>query len=302
MKVLVTGGGGYLGSVLVRELIDARHAIHVLDRFSWGTQPLLSAVGKAQNKVKVWAGDVCDPALVMAALAGCDAVIHLAAIVGYPACQEAFGDAVDTNVGGTTVVCDLLEGRPLLFASTGSTYGKVDGLALESHPVSPLTLYGRTKATGEELVRDAGGVSLRLATLYGLSHRMRWDLLPHDFARAAVKDGVISLYQGGARRTFLHVKDAARAFCEALDAPLQPGEVYNIGRAGGNCTKATVAGLVQAQTGCRVVEAQGSDPDQRDYAVGFGKIREALPRWAMQKGVSMEDALVEVVKWAGVWR
>lgn len=303
MKVLLTGGAGYLGSVLVRTLIDAQHSLHVLDRFTWGgTQPLLSAVGKAQDKVKVFAGDVCDPEMVKAALKDCDAVIHLAGIVGYPACDADPVDSWQTNVVGTQVVCQALEGRQLLFASTGSTYGRVEGLALETHPVSPLTLYGSTKAAAEGLVLEAGGVSFRLATLFGLSHRMRWDLLPHDFARIAVTTGEIPVYEGGARRTFLHVQDAARAFTLALAYPLTPGEVYNVGYATGNCTKASVAGIVQQYTRCRVREITGADPDQRDYAVGFGKIREALPQWAVRKGVSLGEALPDVVKWARCWR
>lgn len=305
MKVCVTGGGGYLGTTLVRALIDARHKVSVIDRFDWGTQPLLSAVARSHRQVEVHAGDINNPQVLADAVKGCDAVIHLAGIVGYPACDADPVEADCTNVEGTRKVCSAAAGRLLFFASTGSTYGKVEGrLALESHSVSPLTHYGRDKAAAEALVNRVGGVSFRLATLYGTSCRMRWDLLPHDFARAAALTGVISLYQGSARRTFLHVKDAAQAFVLALKGGL-PSGVYNVGRTHGNVTKLDVARVVQGLTDCQVVEAQGEDPDQRDYAVGFGKICEALPKWALPlppEEQLLPGALEEVVQWARCWK
>lgn len=308
MKILLTGGGGYLGTTLLRTLIDAQHKVHVLDRFDHGTQPLLSAVGRAQNKVEVFAGDVSDLLLMQEAALGCDAIIHLAGIVGYPACDANRVDASTTNVGGTRVVCDVARGRPLLFASTGSTYGHVPtGLATELHPISPLTLYGRTKATGEALVAQAGGVSLRLATLFGLSPRMRWDLLPHDFARTACQTGRLTLYEGHARRAFLHVEDAAAAFLEVLEvwdaAPgLFHGQVYNVGRDSGTFSKRAVAGMVQTLTGCQLVEGPGSDPDQRDYKIGFEKVHQALPAWARKPALRLSQALPQVVRWARGWK
>lgn len=311
MRVLVTGGAGYLGTAVVRALIDARRPVTVLDRFDHGTQPLLSAVARSHSLVSVVRGDVCDPGAVADALTSADAVIHLAGIVGYPACDADPREADRTNVEGTRLLCSRLEGRPLLFASTGSTYGKVDGLALESQPISPLTRYGRNKAEAEGFVRDAGGVSFRLATLYGTSCRMRWDLLPHTFTREAATTGVLHLYEGRARRTFLHVKDAAAAFVEALGTKRQyggglfPGEVYNVGRPQGNGTKAGVAAVVAGVTNCQVVEVGGEDPDQRDYNVGFGKIREALPRWAlplMREEYQLEAAVKEVAGWARCWK
>ena len=305
MSVLVTGGGGFLGCTLVRALIDARHKVVVLDRFDWGTQPLCSAVGRSHGSITVHAGDINNPQVLADAVKGCQAVIHLAGIVGYPACDADPVEADCTNVEGTRKVAAAASGRLLFFASTGSTYGKVEGrIALESHPVCPLTRYGRNKAAAEELVQAAGGVTFRLATLYGTSTRMRWDLLPLDFARSGATTGRIDLYEGHARRTFLHVKDAANAFVLALRAGL-PSGVYNVGRTLGNVTKLDVARLVETHTGCQIVEMAGSDPDQRDYTVGFGKIREALPKWGLPlppEEQLLPGALGEVVKWARCWR
>lgn len=312
MRILITGGGGYLGTTLVRALIDARQKVTVLDRFDHGTQPLLSAVARSHSLVSVVRGDVCDPGALAQALTAADAVVHLAGIVGYPACDADPYEADRTNVEGTRLLCAKLEGRPLLFASTGSTYGKVNGLAVESQPISPLTRYGRNKAEAEGFVRDAGGVSFRLATLYGTSCRMRWDLLPHTFTKVAATTGVLHLYEGTAKRTFLHVKDAAAAFVEALalkgrpyGGDLSPGHVYNIGRPQGNGTKAGVAAVVASVTGCQVVAVGGEDPDQRDYNVSFSQIREALPRWAlplMREEFSLEATVKEVAGWARCWR
>lgn len=304
-RVLVTGGGGFLGTTVVRALLDARHKVTVLDRFDWGTQPLCSAVGRAHKQLTVVAGDINHPERLADAVKGCDAVIHLAGIVGYPACDADPQEADRTNVDGTQMVCFHAAGRLLFFASTGSTYGNVKGsLALESYPVSPLTRYGRNKAEAEALVARVGGVTFRLATLYGTSTRMRWDLLPHDFARSAATTGRISLYEGQARRTFLHVKDAANAFVLALKGGL-PSGVYNVGRAAGNVTKLDVARVVQTCTGCEIVEGPGMDPDQRDYNVGFGKIREALPKWAIplpREEWGLAETLEEVVGWARGWK
>lgn len=297
--ILVTGGGGYLGTVLVRRLLADRHRVVVLDRFSWGTQPLAS-VALPGTSLTVLAGDLRSPQHVATALSGVAAVIHLAGVVGYPACDADPTDADTTNVEGTRLLCQQLEGRPILFASTGSTYGKVAGTATEATPLSPLTRYGRTKAEAERIVLDAGGTVLRLATLFGVSPRMRWDLLPHAFARAAVRDRAVRVYDPEARRTFLQVEDAAGAFAHFLTGGWRgtpdPG-VYNIGVPTLNLTKGQVAETVHHLTGCAVTTTAGHDPDERDYAVCTKKVHATGWR-AEHPGLDLTD----VVQWARVWR
>lgn len=291
MKILCTGGGGYLGTVLVRQLLAAGHAVTVLDRFSWGAQPLASVATPALHVI---AGNIRDTLTVQRALVGVNRIIHLAGIVGYPACDADPADADSTNVEGTRILCTW--GGPILFASTGSTYGKVQGEATEATPVSPLTRYGRNKAEAEELVLAAGGTVLRLATLYGLSPRMRWDLLPNTFARLGAA-GEIPVFDGGARRTFLHVEDAADAFVWAATAthPIPPG-VYNVGHPSQNLTKSEVAQHVRTLTGCAIVAREGHDPDERDYSVNYDKF--ATTGWKPSCGFSLHD----VVAFARVWR
>jgi nucleoside-diphosphate-sugar epimerase len=302
MRVCITGGGGYLGSMVTRTLLRAGMSVTVLERFDHGTKPLADAV-RGIGVVRIVRGDVADPRVTAEAVKDCAAIIHLAGIVGYPACDADPAEAERTNVEGTRVVCQHAAGRLLLFASTGSTYGTLTtGLATEDLPVSPLTRYGRTKAAGEALVAAAGGMSLRLATLFGVSTRMRWDLLPHDFTRRAVRDRVIPLYEGHARRTFLHVEDAALAFVAALSGNLPPGEVFNVGRSWLNYTKREVADMAVAAvqsampllTPC-VVDIPGADPDQRNYDVGFAKISYYLPSWAEARGVTLPDVLPHLV-------
>lgn len=291
MRILVTGGGGYLGCVLVRQLLHDHHVV-VLDRFSWGTQPLASITSP---QLSVLSGDIRDATLVRTTMPGCDAVIHLAGVVGYPACDANPADADGTNVGGTRVVVEAAARAniPVYFASTGSTYGRVDGVATESTPLSPLTRYGRNKAEAEQIVVDVGGCALRLATLYGLSPRMRWDLLPHTFAQLAVLAGKIPVYDPAARRTFLHVEDAANAFQYAVRNRWQG--VYNVGDWAQNLTKHEVALEVQQHTKAEVTVHEGHDPDQRDYAVRYDKVREV---WKPQRVFDLGD----VVAWARVWR
>lgn len=300
-RIVITGGGGYLGTQVVRALLaDPAHRLTVLDRFDWGCRALCSAIGAEGARVRVLQGDVAVGATVADALDGADAIIHLAAIVGYPACDGAPADANRTNVEGTRKVCRHAAGRPLLFASTGSTYGQVAGVATEATPLSPLTRYGRTKAEGERIVASAGGISFRFATLYGLSDRMRWDLLPHTLAREAIEHRRLRVYEPLAGRTFLHVADAAQAIRCALASWPQSPAVYNVGHAAGNLTKGAVAGLVAAQARCPIESAQGHDPDQRDYAVSFARIAADLPAWQPRR--TLADTLPEILTWARVWR
>lgn len=303
MRILVTGGGGYVGTVLVRYLLSGTFSLHnrpkltILDRFSWGAQPLLSVLRQEDTpRVRLVAGDIRDPRVVGDAIRDCDCVVHLAGIVGFPACDADPQDADSTNIIGTQVVVSAANTRLVVFASTGSTYGYVPGMADERTPINPLTRYGRTKALAEELVIGAGGVSLRLATLYGLSPRMRWDLLVHDFLRHGLT-GTLSVYEGHARRTFLHVEDAAAAFGRALREDFAPG-VWNIGSGDQNYTKQEIAERIAEVTGCTLEPSSGADPDRRDYAVSYTKVGET----GWEATWTLEEALPGLLQAAQVWR
>jgi nucleoside-diphosphate-sugar epimerase len=296
MRILITGGGGYLGTVLVRQLLTTTaHHLTILDRFSWGAQPLLSVLRPEDAaRVQIIRGDVRDYRAVQEARDGAAVVVHLAGIVGYPACDADPQDADSTNVVGTQLVC--MKGPRVIFASTGSCYGKVEGEATEATALSPLTRYGRNKVEGERIVLDEGGTILRFATLFGLSPRMRWDLLPNDFCLRALQ-GPLTLYEADARRTFLHVEDAAEAIVWALDGRLSVHAVWNVGHASMNWSKRDLAHAVQGLTHCEIGEQDGQDQDKRDYAVNYDRIGST----GYTPQVSLHTTLGQLVTAARVW-
>jgi nucleoside-diphosphate-sugar epimerase len=268
MRVLVTGGAGYIGSHLVRRLLGAGHAVHVLDRLDYGGSSLLGdcdVPGFSLTK-----GDITDRALLRRAIRDAEAIVHLAARVGFPACQRDPQDAVRSNVEGTRAV--LAESNPaqrLVFASTASVYGATGpGLRDESWPVTPLSLYARTKVEAENLVRARGeAVILRFATAFGVSSRMRFDLLPNDLLRIALRDGRLDLYEPGFRRCFIHVRDTAAALHHALDNwDLVVDQTFNVGDPALNMTKLALAERIgQLVPYALTVVATGHDSDERDY-------------------------------------
>src|SRR4051794_2068712 len=188
-NVLITGGAGYVGSVVTGAFLAAGHAVTVLDSLESGGQGLLACA--ANPRFRFLRGDVRDGRAMREALAGQDAVVHLAAVVGFGACNADPRRAESTNVEGTrTLLAHRQRGQALLFASTGSVYGAVpEGECHEGLDPAPLSLYGRTKLAAERLVLDAGGVAFRFATAFGMSPRMRVDLLINEFVYAAKRRG-----------------------------------------------------------------------------------------------------------------
>jgi nucleoside-diphosphate-sugar epimerase len=242
-------------------------------------------------------GDVCDPAIAKAALDGIDAVIHLAAIVGYPACKKEPQLAHTVNVDGTA---NLLRHRKpdqkFLFASTGSIYGSIpDYVCNEETPRAPITLYGETKATAEQMVLDAGNsVAYRFATAFGVSNRMRLDLMPNDFTYQAVHNRNLIVYEGGFKRTFVHVRDMARSFIFALERWNEvTDDVYNVGHETMNFTKEDVARKILEHVDYYLHFAEvGSDADQRNYEVSYEKIRKI----GFETTVDLDRGIAELVR------
>jgi nucleoside-diphosphate-sugar epimerase len=248
----------------------------VLDCLRFGGHGLLPC---CQNRFfELIKGDVCDEAAVAKALDGVEAVVHLAAIVGYPACKKEPQVAQATNVEGTRLLLQLRKpDQKVLFASTGSIYGSIpDYICNEDTPRAPITLYGETKAQAEEMVLEAGnGIAYRYATAFGVSNRMRLDLMPNDFTYQAVKNRNLIVYEGGFKRTFVHVRDMARSFIFALEKwDSVKDDVYNVGHESMNFTKEDVARTVLKHTDYYLHFAEvGTDADKRNYEVSYEKIR-----------------------------
>jgi nucleoside-diphosphate-sugar epimerase len=294
-KVLITGGAGYIGSVLTPILLAEGHDVTIFDSFMYGALPLLGF--SAHPRLEIINGDVRDGSALARVVKHHDWILHLAAIVGYPACAADPGLSIATNVDGTRNVVEAMgRGQRLIFASTGSTYGKVEGVATEETPIAPLTLYGRSKRDAEMLIRDSGRahVILRFATVFGSSPRMRLDLLVNDFVYQALHNRQLVLFEGYFRRTFLHSTDAAAVYPFTMaNFDQMGGNVYNVGDESMNYTKRDVALKIQQSVEFYLHEAQvGTDPDQRDYEVDYNRLRSL----GFRARVGLDEGIRELVK------
>jgi nucleoside-diphosphate-sugar epimerase len=294
-NVLITGGAGYVGSVVTGAFLAAGHEVTVLDTLESGGQGLLAYA--SDRRFRFQRGDVRDARAIGEAMRGQDVIVHLAAVVGFGACNVDPRRAASVNVEGTQTLLAARDPRQLLlYASTGSVYGAVsDGLCHENLDPAPLSVYGRTKLQAERLVLQSGNATaFRFATAFGMSPRMRVDLLVNGFVYAARKHRSIVIYDRNARRTFIHVRDMARAFLFALDhATSMDRQVYNAGSERLNLTKDEIAALLRQRLTFETFYGPvGGDEDQRDYAVSYEKLR-AL---GYETAVSIEEGLDELLR------
>ena len=275
MNVVITGGAGFIGSTLAPMLLKKGHKVHVVDNLMFGGQALLPLfIDPNFSFANV---DVTDKQSLAPHLENADVVVHLAALVGYPLCKKMPHRAVEVNVGGSENVLDICsEKTRLVYASTGSNYGEVDGICTEETPLNPLSLYGRTKTRSEEMFIDRNNaVSLRFATAFGIAPRLRLDLMINDFAWQAIHQKYLVVYEKHFRRTFIHVRDIARAIIHVMDPDICQGRrVFNVGNESLNYTKEDIVLLLKDRLDFLVHFAEiGKDADRRDYEVDYSKIR-----------------------------
>jgi len=280
LHVLVTGGAGYLGSVLTRHLLTLGYHVSVLDSLIYHqNQTGLLQYCYHENFEFVY-GDARDETTMRPLLAHHDVIIPLAAIVGAPACDRDPRLAESVNFGAIELINRLRSPTQLvIYPSTNSGYGTTTGetYCTEETPLEPISLYGITKVRAERLLLDSGNtISLRMATLFGVSQRMRLDLLVNNFTYRAVRDRFLVLYEPHFKRSLLHVEDAARAFCHCIEhfADMQ-GEAYNVGLEEGNLSKLELAERIKEHVPelyIRCAEV-GSDPDKRNYITSYEKIK-----------------------------
>lgn len=286
MRVLVTGGAGFLGTVLTDRLLAEGHEVRLLDSLEYGAAPLLSVCGK--DGVEFQRGDVCEPTVAKRALEGADAVVHLAAIVGDPACKRRPDRAREVNLNAAIQLYRLSRTprpRPFVFASTCSNYGKMadpDALVTEDSELRPLSLYAQTKVDVERaLLSDPKNhvTVLRFATLYGLSPRMRFDLSVNEFTLELATKRRLTVFGEQYWRPYLHVRDAARAVAVALRTGPTGEEtpVYNVGDSRENYQKGQIIELVKGHLREPVeIHSVHQPDDPRNYRVSFDKIHRAL--------------------------
>lgn len=305
-NILITGGLGYIGLVLTKQLLDAGYRVATIDSMLHG-----GPTPYPHESVLFVRGDVrrYEEIDQLMGRVKPDVVVHLAALVGYPMCRRVgVGVANEYNVFGTDNVFEAANYHSVdrfIFASTYSVYGqnKSGDLVTETSPLDPQSIYARTKIQSEKFLlgmRRTGPlcapVILRFATLYGLSPRMRFDLIINQFLMQAHLDRKLMIYEPDFRRSFLHVQDAARAICLAIEAPLETvgGEVFNVGGEGGNLTKREVVSLVcslidDVEVEYRELSVEG---DMRDIGVSYEKIRREL---IFYPEVSLVDGMNEVL-------
>lgn len=300
-RILVVGGAGYLGSALVPMLLDRGYSVRVLDSLLFGSESL-KAVEKHPH-FELAQGDVRDIQSVVQATKGIDTVIHLAAIVGDPACEENPQLAVEINRAATRMLADASRGhgvRRFLFASTCSVYGASDFLMDEHAQVSPISLYAQTKLDSESILLGAKTADfcptiLRLATLFGASPRPRFDLVVNLLTMRAVCMGKITIFNGEQWRPFMHVEDAARAFLSALDVKdpeIVSGEIFNAGSYGLNHRLSEIAEFISKAVPTVAIERVENE-DRRNYRVSFDKIHTRLG-FVCER--SLEDGIREMAE------
>ena len=274
MKILITGGAGFVGTPLIPQLLDEGHKVRVMDNLAFGGEQLLPFF-KNRN-FEFQKGDIRNLDDVKSGVKGQDAIIHLAAIVGYPACRKEPRLAKEVNVGGTkNLVSATSNDQLILFASTGSNYGEVEGICTEETPLNPPSLYGQTKTTAENLLLDKRNVIVyRFATAFGVSPRFRLDLLINDFTYKAYSEGYLVVYEKHFKRTFIHVYDMGRAFVFGLNnAGKMTNNVYNLGSETMNYSKEEMCDILKKKVNLYVHYAEvGADVDKRDYIVSYKKI------------------------------
>jgi len=282
-RVLITGGAGYIGSHLVRMLLERGYHVRILDRFDYGR---VGIEGLSHPNFEVIQGDTCNSRDVSRAVRNVDGVIALAAIVGDPACNLDPEETVNLNYTGTKILaeaCNFYGVRRLVFASSCSVYGaSSQGLLTERSRLNPVSLYARTRVLSENILFDRHGdvepVVVRLATVFGLSPRMRFDLVVNTLTVRAVTEGRIHIFGGGQWRPNVHCRDAARAFVLALEAPASDvaGEIFNLGGDALNHRITEIGEMVAAIVGDVAVGRHDDVADPRDYRVSFAKIRRVL--------------------------
>ncbi len=292
MKILVTGAAGYIGSVLVPELLKEGFEVIAVDNFMYNQASLLDCCH--DEKLTVCRADARDKEMVSEYLKKTDAIIPLACLTGAPLCQKNPFEAKGIIVDAVKMILELRsKEQMIIYPTTNSGYGlgQKGIFCTEETPLNPISLYGKLKVEAEKALLDSGNcITLRLATAFGISPRMRLDLLVNDFTYRAVNDRFLVLFEAHAKRNYIHVRDVAKAFIHCLNNfERMKDEPYNVGLSDANLSKWELCEEIRKQVpDFYFTEAKiGEDPDKRDYIFSNEKIERTgnKPDYSIQKGV-----------------
>ena len=320
MKILITGGAGYLGTVLIEEILKrfSNAQVIVYDNLMYKQDGMFSFFKHSEKRFKFVYGDVRDSSFLSAELERLDAnndyVIPLAAIVGFPACEKDKALARQINYEHVKFIVEKFKGR-IIYPNSNSGYGINAGenFCTEDTPLSPITTYGKTKCEAEKCVLGAGHTSLRLATVFGTSYRFRKDLLVNDFVLKAISDKYIVLFESSFKRNFIHIRDVARAFIKMFGLRSQPnnnggtvfidnnnrsfdpyGQAYNVGLSSANFSKLELCERIKQHVPEFVIftSETNSDPDKRNYTVS----NEKLEKTGWKAATDIDAGIKELIR------
>lgn len=299
MKILITGGAGYIGSTLIGQLLACDNVTKIVayDNLMYRQVSLMEYC--QDDRFEFVKGDVRDTQELLPHVQAADVILPLAGYVGFPACDKDTVAATKVNFEQIKFIIEnTSKSQAILYPNTDSAYGQTDGseFCTEETPLAPTSHYGITKTQAEYALRDSGrGIVLRLATVFGISPRMRLDLLINDFTFKAVTDGYIILFEKNFKRNFVHVRDVASAFVfMTQNYDKYNGEVFNCGNTSANMTKLEVCDQIKQQVPNFVVKVEefSHDPDKRNYVVNNSKLEKE--GWMCR--YSVDDGIRELIK------
>jgi nucleoside-diphosphate-sugar epimerase len=297
MKILVTGAAGYIGSILVPTLLQNGHEVIAIDNFKYNQLSLLDCC--YHNKLTITRGDARNRELISKLIKHVDAIIPLACLVGAPVCDADPINARSTNLEAIRMLVELRNrDQIIVFPNTNSGYGigEKNAYCTEESPLRPVSLYGKLKVEAEKIILDAGNsITLRLATVFGISPRMRLDLLVNDFTYRAITDHFLVLFEPHFKRNYIHVRDVAKAFNHCLNNfDKMKNQPYNVGLSEANLSKWELCEEIKRLVPeFYFIEAKvGEDPDKRDYLVSNAKIEAT----GYTPNVSLNTGIAELIK------
>ena len=300
-RVLVIGGAGYIGSVMVRELLKKNYNVRIIDTFMFGENSIADL--KKRSDFEIFRGDFRNVEDMVRSLRGVDAIIHLGAIVGDPACALDKDLTYQINTNAVKMIREACRGygiRRMVFASTCSVYGASEGIIDENSALNPVSDYARSKIEAEKAIlehvtADFKPTILRLGTAFGLSYRMRFDLVVNLLTAKAFRDGEISIFNGHQWRPFVHIKDISRAFIATLEAEenVVGGQIFNVGDNSFNRKIHELGDSIQQFVPRAQITRKIVDEDQRSYNVDFSKIRNAI---GFHNTITLEEGVEEILE------